>query len=65
MADLADELNTILRDQVVDPFRRTHHSAEEAKHLEEVLPRLRQLTTEAIVVSFQDAVNRTISRNLS
>ncbi|MFD7073642.1 MerR family transcriptional regulator [Nocardioides sp. NPDC059952] len=65
MADLATELNTILRDQVIDPFKRTHHTAEEAAHLEEVLPRLRQLTTEAIVVSFQDAVNRTISRNLS
>lgn len=65
MSGLADELNTILRAQVVDPFRRTHHTAEEAQRLEAGLPRLRELTTEAIVVSFQDAVNRVISRSLT
>lgn len=65
MGQLADELNLILRAQVVDPFKRTHHTAEEAGHLEDVLPRLRQLTTEAIVVSFQDAVDRAIFQSLS
>lgn len=64
MAGLADELNQILRAQVIDPFKRTHHSPEEAAHLEEALPRLRRLAVEAIVVSFQDAVNRVISRSL-
>jgi DNA-binding transcriptional MerR regulator len=64
MAGLAEELNDILREQVVDPFKRTHHTAAEAAHLEEALPRLRQLTVEAIVVSFQDAVNRVIGRSL-
>ena len=65
MGQLADELNMILRAQVVDPFKRTHHTTEEAENLEDVLPRLRQLTTEAIVVSFQDAVDRAIFQSLS
>lgn len=64
MAGLADELNAILREQVVDPFKRTHHTAEEAARLEAGLPRLRELAVEAIVVSFQDAVNRVIGRSL-
>jgi len=64
MDALADELTALLREEVVDPFRRTHHTAEEAKHLEEGLPRLRELTVEAMVVAFQDAANRAISRGL-
>ena len=64
MEALADDLTRLLRDQVVDPFRRTHHTAEEAEHLEKSLPRLRELTLEAVVVSFQDAANRVITRSL-
>lgn len=64
MEALADELSELLRDQVVDPFRRTHHTPEEAAFLEQGLPRLRELTLEALVVSFQDAANRVITRSL-
>ncbi|MEP9384414.1 helix-turn-helix domain-containing protein [Nocardioides sp. KR10-350] len=64
MAALAEELNGILREQVVDAFKRTHHTREEAAELEKALPRLRELTVEAIVVSFQDAANQVISRSL-
>jgi DNA-binding transcriptional MerR regulator len=64
MEALADELSELLRDQVVDPFRRTHHTPEEAAFLEQGLPRLRELTLEALVVSFQGAANRVITRSL-
>ena len=65
MDALADELTALLRDQVVDPFRRTHHTAEESQRLQEGLPQLRELTVEAMVVAFQDAANRAISRGLA
>ncbi|WP_036553650.1 MerR family transcriptional regulator [Nocardioides insulae] len=65
MSALADELNVLLRDQVVDPFRRTHHTAEEAEHLEESLPRLRELTVEVVVASFQAAMNDVVGRALT
>ena len=61
---LADDLTALLRDQVVEPWRRTQHSAQEAAHLEAGLPRLRELTTEAMVIAFQDAANRAIGRGL-
>lgn len=64
MEQLALELRQILLEQVVDPFRRTHHSAAEAARLEASLPRLRELALESIVVAFQDAMNRVIGRSL-
>ncbi len=64
MTALAEELDGILRTEIVDPFLRTHHSAEEAERLEKGLPRLRELTVEALTVAFQAAVNRLISRSL-
>jgi len=64
MAALATELNSIMRERVVDAFQRTHHTRAEAEQLEEALPRLRELTVEAIVVSFQEAANQVISRSL-
>lgn len=64
MGELAVELRQILAEQVVDPFRRTHHSPQEAEHLEAALPRLRELAVESIVVAFQDAMNRLIGRSL-
>lgn len=64
MDALADGLTGLLRDQVVDPWRRTHHTAEEAERLEQTLPLLRELTIEALVIAFQDAANRAIGRAL-
>ncbi|CAN5184683.1 MAG: MerR family transcriptional regulator [Nocardioides sp.] len=64
MEGLALELRRILIDEVVDPFRRTHHTSEEVDRLESGLPRLRELALESIVVAFQDAANRVIGRSL-
>ncbi|MFT4263374.1 MAG: MerR family transcriptional regulator [Nocardioides sp.] len=64
MTALAEELDRILRTQIVDVFVRTDHTPEEAAEFEKGLPRLRDLTVEAVVVAFQGAVNRMISRSL-
>ncbi|UDY23506.1 MerR family transcriptional regulator [Nocardioides sp. Kera G14] len=64
MTALAEELDGIVRTQIVDVFARTAHSTEEAERFEKGLPRLRDLTVEAVVVAFQGAVNRLISRSL-
>lgn len=65
MSELAEELTDILRDEVVEPYRRTSRSPEEALRLERTLPRLRQLTLEAVVAGFQRAANQVITRSLS
>jgi DNA-binding transcriptional MerR regulator len=65
MDALAEELTALMREEVLDPFRRSRHTEEEARHLDEVMPRLRELTLEAVVVSFQDAANRFIGRGLA
>lgn len=62
---LADELTEIFRTQVVEPFRRTPHTDEEAERLEQALPRLRQLAVEAIADGFRTAANGVITRELS
>ena len=54
----------LLDDTVLDPWRRTHHSAEELAALEESLPRLRGLVVQSVMISFQGAVNRVIGRSL-
>ncbi|BBH17624.1 hypothetical protein Back2_19110 [Nocardioides baekrokdamisoli] len=64
MEGLVHELSRVFRDQVIEPFRQTHHSAAEVERFEQTLPRLRDLTVEAIVAAFQEAANRTISRSL-
>ena len=64
MERLAVELGDLFRDQVIQPFRQTHHSAAEAEHFERSLPRLRDLTIEAMVAAFQAAANANISRSL-
>ncbi|MFT4083764.1 MAG: MerR family transcriptional regulator [Nocardioides sp.] len=64
MAGLAAELGEILRVKVVEEFVRRPRDPAEMARLAEVLPRLRQLTIEAVVVSFQDAVNRVIAEAL-
>ena len=61
---LADDLRTLLDDTVLDPWRRTHHSAEERAALEESLPRLRGLVVQSVMISFQGAVNRVIGKSL-
>lgn len=60
MESLAQGLTRLLRDQIADAFERTHHAPEEAARLEQGLPRLRQLTVDALVVAFQEAANEAI-----
>lgn len=64
MTALAEELSVIFEEQRREPWRRRQHTPEEAARLEETLPRLRELTLDAIVASFQQAVNGVISRSL-
>jgi DNA-binding transcriptional MerR regulator len=65
MAALVAELDEIFRDQIIDPFRRTAHTPAESAELEAGLPKLRDLTIEAVVVAFQDAMDQLISRSLA
>jgi DNA-binding transcriptional MerR regulator len=64
MEALADELTEILRVRVVAPYREGHAPADAAR-LERTLPRLRQLTLEALVAQFQRAANAVITRSLA
>jgi DNA-binding transcriptional MerR regulator len=61
---LAGDLRALLEDTVLDPWRRTHHTPDEVANLEEGLPRLRGLVVQSVMISFQNAVNRTIGRSL-
>lgn len=65
LGNLAEEFVELFRDQVIDPWRRTHHTSEEAERLGAALPRLRELTVEVVVNAFQEAANRTIGRGLA
>jgi hypothetical protein len=65
MTALAEELDEILRSDVLGPLRRSGHSAEDAERFEHTMSRLRQLTLEAVVTGFQRAVNDVIVRSLS
>ena len=62
---LAADLRDVLQDAVLDPWRRTQHSAEERAALEAALPRLRGLVVQSVMISFQSAMNRVISRSLA
>jgi DNA-binding transcriptional MerR regulator len=64
MEALADELTEILRDEILEPYRRQPHSPEDAARLERTVARLRQLTLEAVVTGFQRAANAVITRSL-
>lgn len=64
MTALAEELDRIFRKDIVDVFARTSRSETEAERFEKGLPQLRDLTVQAVVVAFQGAVNRVISRSL-
>lgn len=65
MEELAEELTTILRTQVLAPYRRSAPSPEVAAQLEHTVSRLRQLTLEAVVTGFQRAANAVITRSLT
>ncbi|MDN4173720.1 MerR family transcriptional regulator [Nocardioides sp. SOB77] len=65
MDALAEELTDILREQVLRPYRREAHSAEDAERLEQTVSRLRRLTLEAVVTGFQRAANAVIARSLA
>ncbi len=65
MEALVEELTTILRTQVLEPYRRESHSPEDAERLEKTMSRLRQLTLEAVVTGFQRAANAVITRSLA
>lgn len=65
MTALAEELDEVLRSDVLGPLRRSGHSAEDAERFEHTMSRLRQLTLEAVVTGFQRAVNDVIVRSLS
>lgn len=62
---LVEELSVILRTQVLEPFRREPHSPEDAQRMQQTVDRLRQLTLEAVVATFQQAANDVISRSLA
>jgi DNA-binding transcriptional MerR regulator len=64
MTALVEELTTILRDGVLEPYRLGRQGAEDAERLEQTLPRLRRLTLESVVATFQRAANAVIGRSL-
>jgi DNA-binding transcriptional MerR regulator len=64
MGALADDLTQILRDEILEPYRREPHSPEDAARLEHTVARLRRLTLEAVVSGFQRAANEVITRSL-
>jgi DNA-binding transcriptional MerR regulator len=61
-SELADELNRILRHQIVQPYREQHEGS--AGDLARTVERLRPLTIQAIVTGFQRAANRIIRQSL-
>ncbi|CAM3307247.1 MerR family transcriptional regulator [Nocardioides dubius] len=65
MDSLVEELTTIMRQQVVAPFRSAPHTSEEALEFERTVKRLRQLTIEAVVTHFQRSANEFIAKSLN
>jgi DNA-binding transcriptional MerR regulator len=65
MESLVEELTDILRTFMLQPFREHGEDPEEAERLRQTLPRLRQLTLEAVVAGFQRAANAVITRSLA
>jgi DNA-binding transcriptional MerR regulator len=65
MEALVEELTDILRTFMLQPFREHGEDPEEADRLRHTLPRLRQLTLEAVVAGFQRAANAVITRSLA
>lgn len=65
MDQLVDELTEIVRTRVLAPFRAEERTDAERDRFEYSLTKLRQLTIEALVASFQRASNQAIVRALS
>lgn len=65
MGELADELTRIMEDRVMARYRREGLSMDEARAFEETMARLRTLTLDAIVNSFQHAAHQLTTRSLS
>ena len=65
MESLVEELTDILRTFMLQPFREQGEDPAEAERIRETLPRLRQLTLEAVVGGFQQAANAVITRSLA
>ena len=65
MAALADELTEVLRQRVLAPFRAGEHTSEDAQRFERTMSRLRVLTLEAILRSFQHSADAVITRTLA
>jgi DNA-binding transcriptional MerR regulator len=65
MGELADELTEILQRTIVPQFRRDDLSMADAERLERTMANLRDLTLEAIVVSFQRAADQVATKSLS
>jgi DNA-binding transcriptional MerR regulator len=65
MQALVEELTDILRTFMLQPFREQGQDPAEAERIRETLPRLRQLTLEAVVGGFQQAANAVITRSLA
>jgi DNA-binding transcriptional MerR regulator len=61
-SDLAEELSTILRRQIIDPYRKAHGVT--GQDLARTVEQLRPLTIQAIVTGFQRAANRIIRQSL-
>src|SRR3546814_11897843 len=57
IGELAKDLTSIMRTQVLAPFRSSQHTAEEARAFDATVARLRQLTIEAVVTEFQRTAN--------
>src|SRR3546814_19571534 len=64
IGELAKDLTSIMRTQVLAPFRSSQHTAEEARAFEATVARLRQLTIAAVVTEFQRTATDLIAGSL-
>lgn len=65
MEELADELTSVLKDQVLVPYLESPKTEADKAEFEHTMDRLRHLTLEAVVSGFQRAANQVITRSLS
>jgi DNA-binding transcriptional MerR regulator len=63
-AALADDLQRVFQDTVVRRYREQGRPAEERERLLEMTTRLKPLTVQAVITSFQRAVDRAIRRSV-
>jgi DNA-binding transcriptional MerR regulator len=62
-SELAEELSSVLRRHIVEPYRRAHRGVA-GEDLARTVEQLRPLTIQAIVTGFQRAANRIIRQSL-